>query len=315
MHALVLALSLSSIAACQSAGMEPVTHQQVELASHGADSPYQIELVDPVGRTLPTYAHRGRFYIHGQVGERYGIRVRNPTGARIEAVISVDGLDVIDGETAGTGKRGYVVAPYSDIVIGGFRVSTRQVAAFRFSSVARSYAGRKGVARNVGVIGVAIFAERHSEPLILPESPVSRREKRGLDRDRGEYREHAAEDEGAGATRSSRRPATVGSADAAESAPAPDDGWVGPRHRRPSPTRPGLGTEFGERRHSAVSFTRFQRAHPSKPTAYAELRYNDGAGLAALGIDIGGHYIDEDELSRRETADPFPGNRFAEPPR
>jgi hypothetical protein len=37
-----------------------------------------------------------------------------------------------------------------------------QVAAFRFGSVRDSYAARKGDAQNVGVIGVAFFAEEGS---------------------------------------------------------------------------------------------------------------------------------------------------------
>src|SRR5690606_2337202 len=50
--------------------------------------------------------------------------------------------------------------------------------------------------------------------------------------------------------------------------------------------RPGLGTEFGEQRYSAVSWTQFVRASASKPSAIAELRYNDAAGLQALGIRL-----------------------------
>jgi hypothetical protein len=78
--------------------------------------------------------------------------------------------------------------------------------------------------------------------------------------------------------------------------------------------RPGLGTEFGESRYSAASFTRFVRAN-NRPIAIAELRYNDHAGLVALGIHAE-PLPDERELMTRETADPFPGdNRYAQPPR
>jgi hypothetical protein len=38
------------------------------------------------------------------------------------------------------------------------------VAAFRFGGVGDSYAATKGAARNVGVIGVAVFDERESRP-------------------------------------------------------------------------------------------------------------------------------------------------------
>ena len=104
--------------------------------------------------------HRDRFYVHGNAGERYTIRITNPTASRIEAVVSVDGLDVIDGESGDLRKRGYVVPPYGEIRIEGFRTSTADVATFRFSSVNDSYAGKKGKARNVGVIAVALFEEQ-----------------------------------------------------------------------------------------------------------------------------------------------------------
>jgi hypothetical protein len=76
--------------------------------------------------------------------------------------------------------------------------------------------------------------------------------------------------------------------------------------------RPGLGTEFGEQRYSAATYTKFVRA-AQRPIAVAELRYNDAAGLIALGIPVQ-PLPDENELSTRETADPFPGDNFARPP-
>jgi hypothetical protein len=82
----------------------------------------------------------------------------------------VDGLDVIDGRPGSFDKRGYLVNPWASVEIDGFRRSMEQVAAFRFGSVARSYAASKGDARNVGVIGVAVFAERGSGyPWLAPE--------------------------------------------------------------------------------------------------------------------------------------------------
>ena len=53
----------------------------------------------------------------------------------------------------------------------------------------------------------------------------------------------------------------------------------------------------------------------NRPIAIAELRYNDFAGLVALGIHAQ-PLPDEAEIMTRETADPFPGDTgFARPPR
>src|SRR5204863_536872 len=84
---------------------------------------------------------------------------------RIEAVVSVDGRDVIDGKPADWhGNRGYLVPAWSSVDIDGWRLSQREAAAFRFSTVSDSYAAKTGNAREVGVIGVAIFPERWSPP-------------------------------------------------------------------------------------------------------------------------------------------------------
>jgi hypothetical protein len=119
-----------------------------------------IRLIDESGAPLPTFSAGGRSYVVGQDGGRYAIRIENRTGARFEAVATVDGLDVIDGQAGSFEKRGYLVAPWATVEIDGFRRSDDVVAAFRFGRVRDSYAAKKGNDRNVGVIGVAMFEER-----------------------------------------------------------------------------------------------------------------------------------------------------------
>ncbi|HEX2869594.1 MAG TPA: hypothetical protein VHP33_00025 [Polyangiaceae bacterium] len=121
-----------------------------------------IRVVDDSGSPLPTFSAGGRSYVLGNDGARYAIRIENQTGARFEAVATVDGLDVIDGQPGSFEKRGYLVAPWSTVEIDGFRRSEAQVAAFRFGKVRDSYAAKRGSDRNVGVIGVAVFQERGS---------------------------------------------------------------------------------------------------------------------------------------------------------
>ena len=81
------------------------------------------------------------------MGERYTLRIWNRSGRRIEAVVSVDGRDVVDGKPGDfRNKRGYLVPAWGSVDIDGWRLSERQAAAFRFTSVANSYAGRMGSA-------------------------------------------------------------------------------------------------------------------------------------------------------------------------
>jgi len=151
----------------------PPAHIALGIAPAKIRAPYDVQIMRENGETLPTYSQKDRFYVQGNANERYIIRVTNPTERRIEAVVSVDGLDVIDGENGDLRKRGYVVPPYGETRIEGFRTSQAEVATFRFSSVSGSYAGQKGKARNVGVIAVALFEEQpeNEQQIIVGQAP------------------------------------------------------------------------------------------------------------------------------------------------
>src|SRR3954466_3963502 len=167
-----LAAVLAAAAACSSAyADQPIAGPRalapriaLDIAPPRLRAPYDVQIIRGDGEALPTYGLRDRFYVQGAANERYTIRITNPTPRRIEAVVSVDGLDGIDGENGDLRKRGYVVPPYGETQIEGFRTSQAEVATFRFSSVGGSYAGQKGKARNVGVIAVALFEEQAPEP-------------------------------------------------------------------------------------------------------------------------------------------------------
>ena len=119
-----------------------------------------ISVKDANGDPLEAVHVGERTFVVGQAGQRYSIVLQNHTSHRLEAVGTVDGLDVIDGKPGSFDNRGYVLLPFATLEIEGFRTSTAQVAAFRFASVADSYAAQTGSARNVGVIGIAFFNER-----------------------------------------------------------------------------------------------------------------------------------------------------------
>lgn len=113
---------------------------------------------------LPAWEQSGRTFVQGRAGERYAIVLVNQSKARREVVVSVDGLDVLDGQPASLRKRGYILDPGQEYAVEGFRTGPDSVAAFRFGAVSESYTQQKhGTARNVGVIGVAVFDEQDRE--------------------------------------------------------------------------------------------------------------------------------------------------------
>ncbi len=130
------------------------------LEVYAGDGGISVALVDDSGHTLPGFAAGDRTLVEGVDNARYKIIVRNATTARFEVVAAVDGLDVIDGKPADPSRRGYLVDPHGVLVIDGFRTSDQEVAAFRFGKVSDSYAARTVGDRNVGVVGLAIFAEQ-----------------------------------------------------------------------------------------------------------------------------------------------------------
>ncbi|MBL8632333.1 MAG: hypothetical protein JNM40_03855 [Myxococcales bacterium] len=121
-----------------------------------------VSVVDEYGQPLPSYHLANHILVVGTAGQRYAIQVDNRTPHRFELVASVDGQDVVDGQSANLSKRGYIVDSYRQVRIDGFRKSMSEVAAFRFGSVRNSYAARTSEFgdRNVGVIGIALFGER-----------------------------------------------------------------------------------------------------------------------------------------------------------
>jgi len=298
----------------------PATAQAGPPQSPARARPYSVELTDERGRVLPIFQHEGRTFVLGQRGDRYLVRVRNDSPRRAEVVVSVDGRDVLDGQPSAVGKRGYLVEAWGEVSIDGFRLSQAAVAAFRFSSVSRSYAAQMGDARDVGVIGVAVFPERFVPP--PPPRPTPCPWWR-----RGPCGVPGAEEDEASSLRSQQAPAPAapgrGRADTSDEvggagSAAPRESLAQNELRaekkadRGAERRAGLGTEFGEQHDSHVREVPFERAS-SQPQVVLALRYDDRRGLLALGIDVDGCGTC-DEAALRQSADPFRRDGYAKPP-
>jgi hypothetical protein len=198
-------------------------------------------------RALDPYRHDGRTYIVGRPGNEYAIRIRNCTGARVLAVVSVDGVNVVTGETASPDQSGYVIEPGGYVNIPGWRKDLNRTAAFYFSDPGDAYASRTGRPDDLGVIGVALFRER-------------------------EYRRQIDD-------AFSAQPAAPSAEGAAKQSNATQDRSAAGIAR----TEPSLGTGHGRREYSPVEHVEFERAD-SEPDQRVVLRYDRRENLVALGV-------------------------------
>lgn len=154
------------------AGLREVLARAGRVERTGTLVPVRGGLVSWGVRGSRAYLVDGERVVAGRQGARYEIVIRNETSLRLEVVVSVDGLDVLDGRAASFGKGGYILDPHATITLDGFRTGEQTVAAFRFSSVANSYSARRhGETRNVGVIGLAVFREA-ADPRWAQPPPV-----------------------------------------------------------------------------------------------------------------------------------------------
>lgn len=130
-----------------------------------------------IGAPLAVHWHRGRAYVAGAPGHEYSVVLRNRSGEPLLAVVSVDGANVVTGETADPSQNGYVIPAGGSVEIPGWRKSLSQTAAFYFTDLADSYAARTGRPDNVGVIGVALFRRKARAPAQLgrAEAPATDR--------------------------------------------------------------------------------------------------------------------------------------------
>ena len=123
------------------------------------------------GKRLTVHWHEGRAYVVGKPGNEYQVTVRNRLREEVLAVVSVDGVNVISGETATPAQTGYVLAASQSYDILGWRKSLAETAAFYFTSLPDSYAARTGRPENVGVIGVALFRRKRPPQPIAEAQP------------------------------------------------------------------------------------------------------------------------------------------------
>lgn len=226
----------------------------LSLPTYALGSLVDVQVIDRAsGETLPMYWHNGRWWVPGKPGARYAVALTNRTGSRALAVVSVDGVNVVSGESAAPDQTGYVLSRGQFAQINGWRKDMSRVAAFEFTALEQSYAARTGRPDNVGVIGVAVFRER-PRPSTPPPAVL---------------RQESSRDAGAAPA-----PAAEANAGAGESRSRADESQS--KEQR-------LGTGHGRNERSPTSYTDFERAQ-STPDELIAIHYDSRDNLLAMGV-------------------------------
>jgi hypothetical protein len=228
------------------------------------------------GRVLPVYPSGGRNWIVGAPGQEYSIRYCNSTPGRVLAVMSVDGVNVVSGDTASPSQSGYVLNAYECADIQGWRKNMSRTAAFYFTELPDAYATRTGRPENVGVIGVAVFREK--------QPPVTWRQP---------YKDKIANDARRDAPMANApAPATGGFAQDAQSSGEPvraREQAAGRLEAAPVQSMPApapmskLGTGHGRSEDSPAQMVRFER-ESATPNETIAIYYDRRENLVAMGI-------------------------------
>jgi hypothetical protein len=257
--------------------------------------PFDVRIYDRTEqRYLPTYEFQGRLYVVGKPGNEYALALANRSGERVLAVASVDGVNIVSGETASSGQTGYVLGSGQSAEIKGWRKSLSHTAAFYFTEHSNSYAARTGRPNDVGVIGVALFRERRVEPPVIPYTPEPRswdeRNRRDAPRPYGQ----------SGAAAPSQAPGN----EAADAAPPPAAPGASGYAQAPAESarraEKSLGTGHGRAENSQTRYTDFQRASTT-PEQVVTIYYDTYSNLQAMGVPV---WRNEDYAWRKPR--PFP---------
>lgn len=151
------------------------------------------------GSRCKLYTHLGKTFIEAKEDSEYVVELKNNSWEKILAVISVDGLNILNGESADEHGPGFILDKYTSQKFYGYQYSQEKVATFKFGSfgavkidpttgkpeidpttgkkIPLGYAASKrdGSEKNAGVIGVIIWDEvpRPLSPYVYPAHMIS----------------------------------------------------------------------------------------------------------------------------------------------
>jgi len=305
--ALLVALAATAaLAGAAGATVRPYPGVRTDLWADGRLVDVQIKVDGEAAPLYVTPRFDSRHYFEAFAGRNYAVVLRNTSARRIGVLLTVDGLNVVNGEITrlSAGEPMYVLDPWETATIRGWRTSMSEVRRFVFVDEKRSYAERTGQANSdMGWIRVLAFREQNSVGILE------------WGRQKSEVRDVPwRETVGDRAERPQATPEAAAPRANAKEAPAPtlqrmDE--VGE-----SKSMAGLesskdaggsfpGTGWGDRRTDRVHYVDFRPERNA--TDQLVFRYEYARGLIALGI-----YPERDRLRERDRGGMV---GFAKPPR
>jgi hypothetical protein len=271
----------------------PVSFTPAEMWADGSVVDVQLQ-VD--GDAAPLYVSPNgdrRHYFEAFAGRNYSVVLRNNSARRIGVLLTVDGLNVVNGEVTrlASDEPMYVLGPWESATIRGWRSSMDEVRRFVFVDEKRSYASRTGQA-NSDMGWIRVLAFREQQPVAYFWNGVRKPDDDA--RDRAPHAEERGE-------RSKSQPEAQAPQAGSKEAPAPTmqrmDGTTekemvsGDMQKDGSSSYPGTG--WGDRRTDRVHYVDFT---PERRAAdQLVFRYEYARGLVALGI-----YPSRDRLRERD---------------
>jgi hypothetical protein len=251
-------------------------------------------------RLLQEYPYQEETFIEGIIGRNFTLRLgKSQHYRRGLAVVSLDGLSIMDGKPAKSDGRGYIIENGENYIdIPGWRLNDRETAAFYFASLPEAYASQMGKPTNIGVIGAKFFYEKQPTTTYYPDTVISPYPPTPYGTPPPPPPASAP---------SAPLPAMPSQAPYAPGAvPIQSPASAPPPSPSQAPSAPGVGAGFGKRQAHSVHTVKFESDQATAQILM--LRYDTAENLEARGIVLPGRG------DRVMQADPFPGDSGCTPP-
>lgn len=123
------------------------------------------------GKRVQEYHKDDHTFVEGRQGSSFTLALKNLTGKKILVHPTVDGLSAMTGKEASRfdNTDGYVLFPFQELDIPGWRLNDDEVARFFFAGGGGSYAEKTGKSKDKGVIACSVWEEK-----------VAKRQTRGI---------------------------------------------------------------------------------------------------------------------------------------